>query len=140
MGRPLKIAKAGTIDYGYSNVYGVVGGDTGLTPATIQCRVKIGSNSEANGYIVKQKGKRKFLVSDGSNTGVCLLSDLANSALTADTMTVTATLADTSTVRLAHFTNTHGTDFSNVRYILTFGAASAAPAGSGYAVATVTSA
>jgi hypothetical protein len=73
MGRPLKIAKSASIDSSVGNAagYGIVGGNTGLSTATIQCRVKIGSNAEANGYIVRQKGKHKFLVSDGTNTGVC---------------------------------------------------------------------
>lgn len=146
MGRPLKIAESNTVDTGFnnppgvSNTYGVVGGDTALTDPTIRCRVKIGANAEANGWILRQKGKSKFLVTDGTNTGVCSLANTANGALTADTMTVTITKLDTTTARLAYFTNRHGVDFSNNSYILSFNAAAAVPAGTLFEVAQVTSA
>lgn len=138
MGRPLKISHTG-VDLGFSNPagYGVVGGDTGITGDQILCRVKIGANAEADGYIIRQKGARKFLVSDGTNTGICSLADLTDTALTDDTMTITVTKADTTTARLAHISNKFGVDFSGNAYLLTFGAASAPPAGSSMPVVTV---
>jgi hypothetical protein len=70
MGRPLKTAKNnGTIDTGFtSTTSGVVGGNTGQTGYQVLPRVKIGSQAEANGYIIRQKGKSKFLV--GSVTSI----------------------------------------------------------------------
>ena len=64
MGRPLKTTKAGaTVDTGYNNYPpGVTGGSTGQSGSQVLARVKIGSQSEANGYILRQKGKNKFLV------------------------------------------------------------------------------
>jgi hypothetical protein len=68
MGRPLKITKAGgTVDTGYNNYPpGVTGGDTGQTGSQVKPRVKIGSASNADGYIIRQKGKKKFLVADAT--------------------------------------------------------------------------
>jgi hypothetical protein len=64
MGRPLKITKAGgTVDTGFpSATSGVVGGATSQTGNQILARVKIGAQAEANGYIIRQKGRSKFLV------------------------------------------------------------------------------
>ena len=146
MGRPIKIAKSATIDSGFNNpagagnTYGVVGGDTAFSTPTILCRVKIGANAEADGWVVGQKGKSKFLVTDGTNTGICFLANLADGSLTDDTMTITVTKADTSTVRLSYITNHWGLDFSNNRYVLTFNAAGAAPAGTLYPLVQVASA
>ena len=63
MGRPLKTTKAAGIDTGFpSATSGVVGGKTSISGSQILARVKIGSQAEANGYILRQKGKNKFLV------------------------------------------------------------------------------
>lgn len=141
MGRPLKTAKGPGIDTGYDNLYGVVGGNTGTAGTQIQARVKIGANAEANGWIVRQKGARKFFVTDGVNFGTCVLVDLANGTLTADTMTITCTDAGATTFRLAKLNDTFGIDFTGAGYILTFGAASATPPpGSTYPIVTVASA
>lgn len=139
MGR-LKIAHSAVNDSGFNGSYGIVGGNTNISTPSIQCRVKIGANAEANGWIIRQKGKRKFLVSDGTNTGVCMLANLANAALTANTMTITVTKLDTSTVRLQYLTNKHGVDFTGAQYMLSFGSAAVAPAGSRYPIVTVASA
>lgn len=56
------------------------------------------ANDEA-GFIVRQKGKQKYLVT-GSSTGLtsqCLTANLANTALTPNTMRVLATYANTTT-------------------------------------------
>jgi hypothetical protein len=70
MGRPLKTSKVnGTVDYGFpSTTSGIVGGNTGQAGNQILARVKIGAQAEANGYIIRQKGKSKFLV--GSVTSI----------------------------------------------------------------------
>jgi hypothetical protein len=108
MGRPLKIQKTNTKDAakqgGTYNV-GVAGGNTALAGAQIQIRCKIGSNAEADGYIVRQKGAKKFLVTDGSNTGVCVVVDKNDAALGEDEMTITMILPDSGTDRIEYLTN-----------------------------------
>jgi hypothetical protein len=139
MGRPLKIKEAsqsldadsgtfvGGIDVGFNNpagnYYGVVGGDTDLATnehPTTTVRVKIGGNSEADGYIIRQKGRKKFLVSDGTNEGVCVVSDLNDSSLTDDTMTITCYDSGSSAIRLEYLTNKWALDFSGNRYLVNF--------------------
>lgn len=59
------------------------------------------ANDEA-GFIVRQKGKQKYLVT-GTTTGLtapCYTANVANTALTPNTMTITATYANTSTVKV----------------------------------------
>lgn len=55
----------------------------------LKVRAKIGSNSEGDGIIVKQRGSKKFKVTVGENTGDCYLVDKATGALEADEMTIT---------------------------------------------------
>lgn len=142
MGRPLKIAKSATIDTGYENGegLGIVGGDTGLAATQIICRVKIGANPEADGYIVRQKGSTKYIVTDGTNTGICALVDKADNTLSDGDMTVMITKLDTTTAYLSYFGDTYGRDFTGTGYNLTFGAPAAAPVGSLYEIAQVASA
>jgi len=138
MGRPLKIAKYDSyrnqvLDSGFPNDgltdnafsssgVGVVGGQTNTygDNLNIKARVKIGANSEADGFVVRQKGKHKFLVTDGTNTGICTLDDTVNGSLLNDTMTVTVTKADSSTHRLASLTNKWGVGFDGTKYLLSF--------------------
>jgi hypothetical protein len=139
MGRPLKIAKYdssnsqlldtgypnnGTTDNSFNNsAPGVVGGNNSTAAQdslVIKARVKIGSNSEANGYIVRQKAKHRFLVTDGTNSGVCTLADTDNASLANDTMTVTVTTADTNAHRLQSLTNKWGVSFAGTKYLLSF--------------------
>lgn len=54
------------------------------------------------GYIVRQKGKQKYLVK-GTTTGLvgqCYTANVANTALTPNTMTITATYANSATVKI----------------------------------------
>ena len=180
MGRPLKTAKNNaTVDYGYASATsGVVGGNTGQSGYQVLARVKIGSQTEANGYIIRQKGKNKFLagsvtaiqdedivagssyvITDTSNTdwtyfgvqnaangqvftasvngtglatngvvnavAVCTLVNVANSSLTSNTMTVECTKADATQFKAKTLSNTHTSDFSDNKYITTFGSANA---------------
>lgn len=119
MGRPLKTAKSATIDIGFpQTASGVVGGNTGIAGNQVLCRVKVGSNSEANGFIIRQKGKTKFLVEDASgNQGVCTLANTANASLANNTMTITCTFANASTFKAKTITNHFVTNFSDVKYI-----------------------
>lgn len=140
MGRPLKIKKTTTKDIGFpsfnavevpvypgsmsaSEFYGVVGGsdtaDTASYPTT-KVRVKIGSNSEADGWIIRQKGSTKYLVTDGTNTGVCVLANLNDGALTANTMTITYDTGDSAVTRVARLTNKWALGYDNVKYVANF--------------------
>jgi hypothetical protein len=135
MGRPLKIKKTLTKDIGYpafgtlenpvypvtvtaTEFYGVVGGnDSAGTLATadyptVKIRVKIGANAEADGSIIRQKGAIKYLVTDGTNTGICVLSDLDDAALTDNTMTITMDEGDSTPKRISKLTNKWALDYT----------------------------
>ena len=143
MGRPLKIKKTTTgantgVDIGFNALssltapvlpspiwdsateyLGVVGGsntvDTATYP-TVKCRVFITGLSEADGYIIRQKGSHKFLVGDITER-TALVSGVAyrittvgntdwaaygvtGTAAVGTTFTATAVLADTGTGRV----------------------------------------
>ena len=132
MGRPLKIKKTTTKDIGFNpwsqleapvvptgfdpttttEYAGVVGGEGnggGVATATypvVKVRVYIAGQSEADGWIVRQKGSIKYLVEDASgNQGVCTLANLADGTLTAGTMTISYSLDDSTLVRISKLTN-----------------------------------
>lgn len=63
-------------------------------------RAKIGSNAEGNGFIVKQTGESRYMVTVGSNTGVVYLVDKANGTLAAGEATITFQNASASTKRV----------------------------------------
>jgi hypothetical protein len=124
MGRPSKKAKVNTdnvvVDTGLNNplgadaTYGVVIGDTAQAAPTIKAKVKVGSNAAADGFIIRQKGKRKFLVSDASsNIGVCILVNKASGELAADEMYVEATPEEGDAFKLATLSSKFGTTFPN---------------------------
>ena len=145
MGRPLKIKKTTTVDIGYppfsaleavvKNTAGtlndnqyiqVVGGDDSandlatLQHPVIKCRVRIVGFSEADGYIIRQKGSTKYLVTDGTNTGVCILANEADGALTAGNMNMTFSLDDSTANRIKRLTNRYLIDYSNNRHLVNF--------------------
>ena len=141
MGRPVKIKKAsqsldttsgtfvGGIDIGYNNptganqYYGTVGGTDTLSNydhPVVKIRVKITGQSEADGYIIRQKGATKYLVSDGTNTGVCVLANLADGNLTDATMTITAQDSGSTEFRIKRMSNKFCLDFSDNRYLTNF--------------------
>jgi len=140
MGRPIKTAKPG-VDLGYPNLYGVVAGDTGTAGLQIQARVKIAGQAEADGFIVRQKGSRKYLVQDAAtNIGICTLVDGASGSLADGEMIVEIDKLDGTTVNLAKFSNKYGYDFNDDGFYLSFGPAAAVPDGGIYEVAQVISA
>jgi hypothetical protein len=145
MGRPLKIKMISEtpgpgVDIGFNGAgtltapattpltgdeyFGVVGGGgTGvatITYPTVKCRVKIGANAEADGFIVRQKGATKYLVSDGTNTGICILVNKADGALAANEMNLQLTSGDSTLVNVARLTNKFALDYSNNRYVVNF--------------------
>jgi len=140
MGRPLKIANANTANdidrtirtqdpeyfnkpEGESKTYGVVGGNVALSGNQVNCRAKVGDNAEGDGFIVRQKGSKKYLVNVGGNVGACFLVDKDDGSLGENEMTVTATDDSSVSFRLARFSNRWGIDFEGNSYIVTFNAA-----------------
>lgn len=113
-----KSAKTNTQGAAYNNGTALKGGLTSLTGNQIQIRVKIGDNAEANGSIIRAKGSKKFYVTDGTNYGTCTLADLANAALTANTMTVTCTKQGGATFRASRINNKFAWDQSNNKYLV----------------------
>lgn len=140
MGRPLKIANANTANdidrtirtqdpeyynkpEGADNTYGVIGGNTSLSGnKQILCRAKVGDNAEGDGFIVRQKGSKKYLVNVGGNVGACFLVDKDDGSLGDNEMTVTTTDDSSVAFRLARFSNRWGIDFDGNSYIVTFNA------------------
>jgi hypothetical protein len=143
MGRPLKIKKSTTNGIGFNafdqltnpavstglsaeDHLGVVGGvKTGVATAgypVIKCRVKIGSNAEADGFILRQKGSIKYLVSDGTNTGTCVVVHKPDGTLAADEMNIYLEVDDSSSILISRLTNKFAIDFSDPpdRYVLNF--------------------
>jgi len=93
------------------------------------------------GYIIRQKGKTKYLVK-GSTSGLiapCYTADLADAALTPNTMNIVATLADTSTVNVKTVNDYWASDFSDNKYVASFNGAAAAPAGTLYPIVDIAS-
>ena len=96
---------------------GGTGGDTGQTGRQIQARCKIGSNANADCFIIAQKGSHKFRVQDASsNKGVCKLVNKANGSLLAGEMNLVITKLDASTVFASKITNKFVWDFSGNKY------------------------
>jgi hypothetical protein len=138
MGRPLKIKKSTTTDIGfnawgtltnpvypatfnstqYAGVVGGVGDGGGVATAAypvVKCRVFITGQSEEDGFIIRQKGTRKYLVEGASSgiQGVCVLANQAQGALTAGNMNISYSLdADSSEVLISKLTNKYAYDFT----------------------------
>ena len=129
MGRPVKIKKSATVDVGFNNpaggqYYGVVGGEDTLSTyahPVLKVRVKITGETEADGWIVRQKGASKYLVEDASgNRGVCVLANLTDTNLTDGTMTITAQDSGSTEFRIKRMSNKYALDFSDNRYLTNF--------------------
>ena len=86
--------------------------DEDATSYAVQDRVVLTANAAVNatassfvyandeaGFIVRQKGKQKYLVTGGTSglTAQCLLANVANTALTPNTMRILATYANSAT-------------------------------------------
>jgi hypothetical protein len=152
MGRPLKIAKYNSADNVQIDIFyptstpnvGVVGGNTSVSnteyiAANVIANVPGAGAGEA--YIIRQKGKRKFLVTLTTDTtqafaNICVLVNTDDVAtLTENQMAIVATDAAAANVTMQYIQNNYGVDFSNVVHYLTFAAANATvqPDGSGTA-------
>jgi len=99
-----------------------------VTGNAIQNRVVLGavSSNDASGnafvqalpeagFIVRQKGKQKYLVTGGTTglTGACYTANVANTALTPNTMTITATYANAATVKVQSLSDHTGELFTS---------------------------
>jgi hypothetical protein len=143
MGRPLKIKKTLTKDIGFNafdqltnpvfpvtltatEFVGVVGGDKNVAavdyPVTA-CTVNIpgsGEDDEA-GFIIRQKGSRKFLVQglDSGSVGVCVLVNSATPA-PGEMSIAFQTGGDSSLNYVSRITNRWALDFDGVQYVTNF--------------------
>ena len=72
------------------------------------------ANDEA-GYIIRQKGRSKFLVKGVTSglTGVCYTANVADAALTANTMSITATTNPAATVYIERLSDHTAKGFGN---------------------------
>ena len=76
------------------------------SPVTFSNNAFIQATAEA-GFIVRQKGKTKYLV-QGATTGLraqCYTANVANTALTPNTMTITATYANSQTAKIQNLSD-----------------------------------
>jgi hypothetical protein len=87
-----------------NNAYGVNGYGDGFTQALPEA-----------GYIVRQKGKQKYLVTGTVSglTGQCYLANLANTALTPNTMHIIATYANSTTQAVQSLSDHNGLLFTS---------------------------
>jgi hypothetical protein len=105
------------------------------------------STAEA-GYIVRQKGRSKFLVTGTTSglTGVCYTANVVSAALTPNTMSITATDAGSATIYIERLSDHNADGFGNVTtalpYVVTFNTAQVANANPGqpYPIITVNAA
>ena len=86
-----KIQKTATTNqyFDSTNVIGGVGGNTGISGNQVRPNVYInGASAAAVGWIIDQKGRSKFLVSDNTYKGQCTLVNYANANLSAGQMSI----------------------------------------------------
>lgn len=124
----LKIQKTGNVDVGYptNNInVGVTGGANGLGATsganTILCVANIeyatGSYDAGDAYIVRQKGKHKYLVAnlaDPTHQQICVLvneADANAANLTSGQMCIQAVDASAGNIALFSITDKHGWGF-----------------------------
>lgn len=141
MGRPIKIAKGAGIDSGLSNNLGlgVIGGDSTIAGNQLKCKFNL-DGTVMDGYIVRQKGTRKFLVSslDNMTTGVCFLQDTDTPSNGG--MSISITTATAGVKYLTKFNDVIGETFDGSFYYLTMksgGESSIPPVGMAFEIAAV---
>jgi hypothetical protein len=91
-----------------------------------------------NGYIVRQKGKQKYLVTGMTTglTGQCYTANVANATMMPNTMTITATYANSSTAYVESLSNYNVEIFGNTAPILQNAKPATATFGTAYAANT----
>ena len=109
---PTQITSGGITDYP-----GAVGGIYTLVGPQIHAQVRVAGQSAAEGGILRQKGAHKHYVQDAAgNKGVCTLVNKAKASLAAGEMSITVTLADTTTFYAKKITNRWVWDFNDNKY------------------------
>lgn len=114
-----------------------IGNATTLTMAANSAANVSGANfvfaTNEPGFIVRQKGKQKYLV-QGATSGVvaqCQTANVANTALMPNTMSIVATYANTDAVFVQSLSGVGTQIFGNTPAFATFNAASAANVAAG---------
>jgi hypothetical protein len=74
------------------------------------------TGAAAAGYILNQRGTKKFTVTTVNGTGVCTLVDKAENAIAAGEMSLVGIVGGNTEVRIAKLYNRTVRDFSNNRY------------------------
>jgi hypothetical protein len=74
------------------------------------------AGAAAAGYIERQRGTKKFLVTTPNGTGVCTLVDKAQESLALGEMSLVGIVGVDTEVRLAKIYNRTARDFANNRY------------------------
>jgi len=138
-----------TIRTASGQVIGVVDTVTSATEvelvANAAVAVTAGSFSIATneaGYIVRQKGKTKYLV-QGTTSGIvstCFTANVANASLVPGQMNIVGTKQDASTVFLKTVNNQWAVDFAETKYVASFNGAALSPAGTIYEIIDIASA
>jgi hypothetical protein len=109
---PTQITSSATTDYP-----GAVGGNKVQVGPQLHVQVCVEGQSAAEGSILLMKGAHKFYVMDVSgNKGQCTLVNKAKASLSDGEMSITVTLADTTTFYAKKITNKFVWDFSNNKY------------------------
>lgn len=121
-----KIQKSATVNVGFSSSgqSGGTGGLTGIEGNQIQARVYLPGGAAANGSILRAKGKNKFLVTDGTRTGVCTLVNKSSASLSIGEMSIEATTSTASKFYVAKLTNKFVVSFAGAKWPWKFGQAS----------------
>ena len=97
----------------YTDYVGAVGGDKQQAGPQIHAQVRVRGQSAAEGSILLMKGAHKHYVMDAAgNEGQCTLVNKAKASLAAGEMSITVTLADTTTFYASKITNKFVWDFS----------------------------
>ena len=90
-----KIQKSDTVNqyFDVGNVVGGTGGLTSIAGTQIRPNVYITGASLGVGSILRQKGKGRFLVNDGTDTGVCTFTTVPPANLAAGQMSLAVDIA-----------------------------------------------
>jgi len=113
-----KIQKSATVNqyFDATNVIGGTGGNTGISGNQIRPNVYIsGASAAAVGWIVNQKGRAKFLVSDNTYRGQCTLTNVPNANLTSTQMSIGV---DTAVLTYANISNGGISSNSTYAYVI----------------------
>ena len=113
-----KIQKAATVNqfFDATNVIGGTGGLTSISGNQIRPNVYISGASAAGfGSILNQKGRAKFLVTNGTQTGQCTLVNVPNANLTSTQMSIGV---DTAVITYANVSNGGISSSSTYAYVI----------------------